>query len=353
MAGAIKIFNLNRSLFEAFKQITFDSELFSQGIESELGERIVMVEQSLKRTVGRKIVAWYNSPNTTMESVVNQLQEKFGVNRAKLISQNEITYLHSRVQEETAVKIGVETWWWSTRRDQIVCKKPLTGPDGYTYQGCRELHGKIFTIGQPMPPGGSHIGCRCTAILIVPHTPPRALERLLGASFAGKRIRKFDESKHPRKGDGKFAPKEESDFKPTKPQQKPTIDSIKPDEKQTEAIISEWDKTYGTNSGGPFWETKEENNPKYHLIRDENGKMIGGATTVQRGFGTQILSIESKQAGAGIQLLSALKEKNIFLYVASSSKESDKWYEHFGFKRDDNHPHQYNYVWVKRQIEVK
>ncbi|MFA5036792.1 MAG: hypothetical protein WC479_06420 [Candidatus Izemoplasmatales bacterium] len=109
----------------------------------------------------------------------------------------------------------------------------------------------------------------------------------------------------------------------------------------------EWDKTYNVRTGGPFWDMNGELNPKYYIIRDSENKLIAGATTRQRGFGTEIVSIESKQAGEGIKLLDKLKQNNIFLYAFSSSKNSDNWYEKFGFIRDNNHPDQYNYVWKR------
>lgn len=110
-------------------------------------------------------------------------------------------------------------------------------------------------------------------------------------------------------------------------------------------LNSEWNKTYDTDYGGPFWDARGEANAKYYAVRDDSGKLIAGATTKQRGVGTEILSIESRQAGEGIKLLNNLKSKNLFLFVMSSSKNSDKWYEKFGFRKDTNHPNQYNYVW--------
>jgi hypothetical protein len=211
LAGAIKIFDINKLFLGAEKGITFNSNEFAEAIRQELGQRITLTETAIKRQVGRKIVSWYNSPGTTMQSVVDQLKGNFGVERAHRIAQNEITYLNSRVQENIAKQVGITEWWWNSKRDQLVCQKPLKGPDGNIYKGCRELHGKKFKIGQPMPPDGSHIACRCNGVLVVPKPQINALERLLGASFSSEppeNLKKFDPNKHPRKEDGKFAFKE-------------------------------------------------------------------------------------------------------------------------------------------------
>ncbi|MFA5035671.1 MAG: hypothetical protein WC479_00640 [Candidatus Izemoplasmatales bacterium] len=127
----------------------------------------------------------------------------------------------------------------------------------------------------------------------------------------------------------------------------PKIEILDSSLSNAKKLNTEWDKTYKVRTGGPFWDVSGELNAKYYIIRDNAGKLIAGATTKQRGFGTEILSISSTQAGEGIKLLNELKRKNVFLYVMSSSKNSDKWYEKFGFHKDNTHPNQYNYVWKK------
>ena len=206
MFGVIRITDLDRLMFSTFAPIEFSSEEFALAIEPFVGERIVMVTNTIKRTVGRRVVAWYNSPGVTMKSLVDQLGDVFSPSRARLIAQNEVASLHSEVQRRIGEQIGAEEWWWSTMRDQLVCTRNLTGPDGKIYAGCRGLHGHTFKMGMPMPPEGSHIGCRCDAIVIPkriekPPEPKEVIEGLM--------IQKADfrEDQHPRKKDGKFAPK--------------------------------------------------------------------------------------------------------------------------------------------------
>ena len=132
---------------------------FAAHMEDQIGLRITRVTLVTKRQVAAKIVKWYNTPGQTMKNIIQELEPKFGLDRAFLIAQTEITRLNSLVQQETAHQLNVQTWWWDTRRDSLVCEHKLKGPDGRIYKGCRELHGKVFTVGMPMPPEGSHIGC--------------------------------------------------------------------------------------------------------------------------------------------------------------------------------------------------
>lgn len=219
--GAIEIFNINRDFYSTVAPIEFSSDNFARLIEPEIGERIVNIESTLKREVGRKVVGWYNSPGTTMQSLINQLKENvFTDARARMIAQTEVTHLNSRVHENIANQIGATEWWWSTRNDQLVCKRPLPGPDGRGYKGCRELHGKVFKIGQLMPPYASHPNCRCTPIIITPkkqvEEPAKLIEELLavrkgihaGVLLAGSLLKvDWEEQKHPRDEDGQFTSK--------------------------------------------------------------------------------------------------------------------------------------------------
>lgn len=198
MVGVIRLKDLNRRRFGV--PIEFSSEEFALMIEPQVGKRITHVSNSIKRDVGRKVVAWYNSPGTTMQSLVDQLKDRFGETRARAIAQNEVTFLNSEVTRRIGEQIGATDWWWSTRNDNVVCKKPLIGPDGKTYKGCRELHGKTFKMGMRMPPGGSHLICRCGAVIIPPVVrPPERVKEII----EGLMIQKYDPDQ-PRDKDGKW-----------------------------------------------------------------------------------------------------------------------------------------------------
>ena len=148
----------------------FNYQTVLNAIEPELARRIRRVRVNTQRQVAARINQFFATPGETVESVVRDLAHEFGRSRAANIAQNEITSANSKIQQHVASALGVTTWWWQTKRDSLVCRQKLRGPDGALYNGCRELHGKIFRIDQPMPPDGSHISCRCDGVLIL--VPP-------------------------------------------------------------------------------------------------------------------------------------------------------------------------------------
>ena len=124
ISGAVTLADLEGSL-PNMEPVELDVEALTALIEPEVGQRITKTSTTMKRTVARKVLSWYNSPGTTMESLVRNLQPDFGRSRSMIIAQNEVTYLHGRVTELIATRLGLQDWWWSTRNDQLVCTKPL------------------------------------------------------------------------------------------------------------------------------------------------------------------------------------------------------------------------------------
>ncbi len=163
-SGVITLAQLQQ--LEPDKPFNLDTAEIAKGMEAEVGERVTNITNDLKRKVGQNVMAWYNTPGMTVRDLNNRLAVNFSPSRAKLIAQTEITILDSAVQDAVAEKMGYTNWWWMTMRDQLVCTRKMIGPDGQKYNGCRELHGKIFTRGQWRPPKGSHPGCRCHSINI-------------------------------------------------------------------------------------------------------------------------------------------------------------------------------------------
>ena len=170
--GIVDLARLNSDYYTQVmgSSVSIDSSTFASRYQAEIGNRIKDIEDSIKRRVGNKVVSWYNQPESTFGDLVTSLAEHFDRSRAEAIGQTEITRLNSGVQKQTAQALGVKEWWWETRRDQTVCVRPINGPDGGRYKGCRALHGKHFTTGHRMPPG--HVNCRCSAILVLPSKKP-------------------------------------------------------------------------------------------------------------------------------------------------------------------------------------
>jgi hypothetical protein len=168
-AGAIALVAINNDYLLSVlgDGIELDSEAFANQYSDLLGQRITKTTETIRLSTSRKIVSWYNTPESTLQDITNDLSGDFGEMRAERIARTEIAYLDDDVENNIATQLGITAWWWSSKRDSETCTRKLIGPDGNEYKGCRELHGKHFTMDQPGPPEGSHVNCRCKKVLIL------------------------------------------------------------------------------------------------------------------------------------------------------------------------------------------
>ena len=169
----------------------YNYDAWLESYSDSLALMVTKVTETTQKYIGERITRWFQTPGETVQTVVDDLKTLFEPYRAQAIAQTEITSLNSRMQTGLAETLGIENWAWATRRDSLVCQRRLVGPDGNIYNGCRELHGKVFTLKDRMPPDGSHISCRCNSRLL------------------RKPLAKADwvEEKHPRAKDGRFGAK--------------------------------------------------------------------------------------------------------------------------------------------------
>jgi hypothetical protein len=166
-AGAISLMALNSEyILSAIGQgVELDTEAFANQYSDLLGQRITQATETLRRSTSRKIVSWYNSPGRTLADITGELSPDFGDVRAERIARTEISHLHTQVEDNVATQLGIKMWWWSSKQDQSVCTRKLIGPDGQVYKGCRELHGKRFSVDMPGPPVHPNDRCRRINIL--------------------------------------------------------------------------------------------------------------------------------------------------------------------------------------------
>lgn len=124
------------------------------------------------------------------------------------------------------------------------------------------------------------------------------------------------------------------------------VEKVNATTKQAILLNNEWRKNY-KQLEGPFWDTTDEKSPRYWIYRNDSGELVAGATTVQQGLRTDILSIGSHEQGAGVKILNELKDRNIWSVALASTPQSKKWFESQGFIRNEN-PGQWNYIWKKK-----
>lgn len=154
---------------------TIDTQAIAREVESALALRIKDIEDGLRKEVAQKVVQWYNKPGTKLSDIIQDLTSEeegpFSRSRAERVARTEVTRVNSLVQREVGVQIGAEGWTFQTRNDQSVChrdKRWMKGPDGNMYTGCRELHGKRFSMRDTFPPDSTHPNCRCSPSIIAP-----------------------------------------------------------------------------------------------------------------------------------------------------------------------------------------
>jgi hypothetical protein len=132
-----------------------------EAYKPDIGTLIGYIGDETREKVAAEVAKFYNTDGMTMGDLVEKLNTHFELPRARLIAMNETTALNSHVVSETMTRLGKNKWKWYTHQDEVVCTQSLQAPDGTTVNGCKALHGMEFDINQPMPPKGSHIGCRC------------------------------------------------------------------------------------------------------------------------------------------------------------------------------------------------
>lgn len=204
--GMITILDLEYALME-IETGTFEylPDVIMRAIEPNLATMITRTSESVKRSVAMRVTQWYKTPGQNLQSIIDDLKPRFGLSRAHLIAQTEITDMNSQIQINVARTLEIKQWWWQTRRDQIVCDKPIHSPDGNVYAGCHELHGKVFDVdgAMPMPPHGSHLNCRCDAVLI----REKVAKKMIKVIYPEIAKAEFVEGEHPRASDGRFGDK--------------------------------------------------------------------------------------------------------------------------------------------------
>lgn len=133
-----------------------------QAYEAQIGAKIGTgkkgneITETTRQEVAEAVQRWYGDPDMTLNDLADALGFWFSPDRAQLIAVNETTALVSGVTKDVMNQLGLGRWSWQTRLEFNVC-----------IAICQPLHGKVFSINDPMPPDGSHIGCICTAAPVV------------------------------------------------------------------------------------------------------------------------------------------------------------------------------------------
>jgi SPP1 gp7 family putative phage head morphogenesis protein len=149
-----QIHNLHDQKYSLYQPVDIDPAQLVAAHRVEIGQFITDTTDTIKRKVGLRTAYWYNDGEQTLGDLVHDLQTDFSERRAQTIAMTETTWLNSVVTYHRMDVLGEDRWIWQSLRDEITCNR------------CREKHGKVFSIHDPMPPGGSHPACRCSPVPI-------------------------------------------------------------------------------------------------------------------------------------------------------------------------------------------
>jgi hypothetical protein len=167
MAGAIQLAGETDKYWQGRGfDFTLDPVAIVETYKSTIGTQITEITSKTREEIGQHVADWYNTPGATVQSLSDTLRGYVSESRANSIATTEVTNLNGSVTMQTGVVLGVETYFWNSMRDELVCRKPLTGPDNNIYNGCRGLHGQEFNLNS-QPFKAAHPRCKCGPILRV------------------------------------------------------------------------------------------------------------------------------------------------------------------------------------------
>jgi len=140
-------------------ELTFDAEALILAYQLRTGNRIDAAALVTMAAVERIIANWFVSEDD-FSSLITSLKRYFNDSRVDTITRTMIGDLHAQMIIQQMSSYGLTTWYWDHKGEDIPCTNPITMV-GKTYAGCKELNGKVFRLGDPMPPNASHPSCHC------------------------------------------------------------------------------------------------------------------------------------------------------------------------------------------------
>lgn len=140
-------------------ELTFDAEALILAYQLRTGNRIDAAALVTMAAVERIIANWFVSEDD-FSSLITSLKRYFNDSRVDTITRTMIGDLHAQMIIQQMSSYGLTTWYWDHKGEDIPCTNPITMV-GKTYAGCKELNGKVFRLGDPMPPNASRPSCHC------------------------------------------------------------------------------------------------------------------------------------------------------------------------------------------------
>lgn len=139
-------------------ELTYDAETLILAYQLRTGRPLESIALATFVAIERLIREWYVSDDTFPQLLV-QLNRYFNDVRIKTIARHEVGNLLSQMVAQQMVSYGLKNWYWDAMGENP-CKNDIH-IKGITYEGCSDLNGRHFILGDPMPPDAAHVGCQC------------------------------------------------------------------------------------------------------------------------------------------------------------------------------------------------
>ena len=147
-----------------FAPVNIDPNELIAAYELRTGHMLGDVADTTMTAIEREIVDWYIG-GEPFSVLMGRLDRWFGENRVMSIAEDNVGNFISQMVFQAMLLHGINQWYWDA-----LGENPCTVPVallGVTYDGCRDLHGRVFKVTDPMPPGAAHNRCKCIPVPII------------------------------------------------------------------------------------------------------------------------------------------------------------------------------------------
>lgn len=140
------------------EELTYDAETLILAYQLRTGRPLESIALATFLAIERLIREWYVSEDT-FSQLLTQLNRYFNETRIQTIAKTEVGNLLAQMVAQQMVSYGLNNWYWDAMGEDP-CKNDIH-IRGIIYEGCSDLNGRHFVLGDPMPPDAAHPNCQC------------------------------------------------------------------------------------------------------------------------------------------------------------------------------------------------
>jgi hypothetical protein len=141
-----------------YDPLTFDGQQIVDDYQMRIGRNLSDLGDATAAGVNTIISDWYMG-DEPFSALIERLDQLFNEARAQTIADTEVGNVTAQIFLQEMLSHGWSEWYWDAMGENP-CQSPLT-IKGMTYEGCLDLHGRVFKRGDPMPPDAAHPNCQC------------------------------------------------------------------------------------------------------------------------------------------------------------------------------------------------